>query len=158
MGICMIPEKEVAGTRLWAVYGHYISLNLGLFSRITYYTGHDILPLESDGFTGVFWEIAYREIAHHKILRSSSSFRYSSPESGHRMRSSSSFPERWELISHLCQKICVVIPKSMTQKSVHSGNFSMNGEIENLVMRFFFPEPFLSKAASISLALQGFTG
>jgi hypothetical protein len=54
MGICMIPEKEAAGTRLWAINGHYMGLNLGLFSRIKRYFGPDIFPQESDGFTGVF--------------------------------------------------------------------------------------------------------
>jgi len=55
MGICMIPEKEAAGRPLWAVYGHYIELNLGLFLQIKRYFSPDLFPVESDGFTGVFW-------------------------------------------------------------------------------------------------------
>jgi hypothetical protein len=56
MEFCLIPEKEAAGTRLWAVNGHYMGLNLGVFSGIERFNGPDLLPLESDGFTGVFWK------------------------------------------------------------------------------------------------------
>ena len=54
MGICMIPEKEAEKRLLWADYGHYMGLNLGLFWQIKRYNRPDFLPLESDGFTGVF--------------------------------------------------------------------------------------------------------
>jgi hypothetical protein len=32
MGVCMIPEKEAVGGPLLADYGHYMELNLGVFS------------------------------------------------------------------------------------------------------------------------------
>ena len=59
MSICMIPEKEAEKRLLWADYGHYMGLNLGLFWKIKRYNRPNLLPLESDGFTGVFWRIFY---------------------------------------------------------------------------------------------------
>ncbi|MFZ1898817.1 hypothetical protein [Methanoregula sp.] len=55
----MIPEKEAEKRLLWADYGHYMGLNLGLFWKIKRYNRPNFLPLESDGFTGVFWRIFY---------------------------------------------------------------------------------------------------
>jgi hypothetical protein len=59
MGICMIPEKEAEKRLLWADYGHYMGLNLGLFRQIKDYMSPFSFPVESDGFTGVFWRIFY---------------------------------------------------------------------------------------------------
>ena len=54
-GICSIPEKEAAGWPLLPDYGHYMGFNFGVFF---FKTGReyrpDLLPVESDGFTGVF--------------------------------------------------------------------------------------------------------
>jgi hypothetical protein len=53
-GICSIPEKEAAVWLLWAINGHYMGLNLGVFLQIGEYTGTDFWIGQSDGFTGVF--------------------------------------------------------------------------------------------------------
>jgi hypothetical protein len=55
MGFCSIPEKEAAGWPLWPDYGHYMGLNFDVFLRIKRYNGPDLYPVESDGYTGVFW-------------------------------------------------------------------------------------------------------
>jgi hypothetical protein len=52
----MIPKKVAKKRPLQADYGHYMGLKFGVFWQIKRYFSPDLFPVESDGFTGVFWD------------------------------------------------------------------------------------------------------
>jgi hypothetical protein len=55
MGFPPIPEKEAAGWPLLPDYGHYMGLNLGVFSQMGRYNSVNFGGWQSDGITDVFF-------------------------------------------------------------------------------------------------------
>ena len=51
------------------------------------------------------------------------------------------FPGEMELPPHFCKEIRIIIPDTMAQERMDTGDLSIPDQIEDLVMRFFYPEP-----------------